>query len=216
MTHTDRRLKTFSYEPQNFRDVAETDFGHALLAWLTHRDNVIRMETASYLERAAVEPLGPHLVQHFGAEIAEDRMKQFIGHMVRQIMEHLGYELAQPGMRIAKGLFTTGARYQLPADSRDRSMRITPEQRQAWLQKTAESPFNVWLNSQVRNERGQLDLEKLYAVARRHGVERPERYERLNPGQQRMTLGLQLRSRVKPEEYEATTAQSDQPQSKGG
>ncbi len=198
----DPRLSGQTYDPQNFRDIADTELGRAVWAWLARESNVIRMETASYLERAAVEPLGPLLVEHFGAEIAEDRLKQLIGHMVRQIMEALGYELVQPGMRIAKGMFTTGARYQRPAEKRDRSMRITPEQRQAWLLKTAQSPFNQWLNTQVRDENGQLILEKLYDVARRHGVERPERYAHLNPGQQRMTLGLQLRARVAPSEYD--------------
>lgn len=198
----DPRLSGQTYDPQNFRDVADTELGRAVWAWLAREENVIRMETASYLERAAVEPLGPLLVEHFGAEIAEDRLKQLIGHMVRQIMEALGYELVQPGMRIAKGMFTTGARYQRPTEKRDRSMRITPEQRQAWLLKTAQSPFNQWLNAQVRDENGQLILGKLYDVARRHGVERPERYAHLNPGQQRMTLGLQLRARVAPSEYD--------------
>lgn len=197
----DPRLDGQTYDPQNFRDLAETDLGRAVWVWLARMDNVVRMETASYLERAAVEPLGPFLVEHFGPEIAEDRLKQLIGHMVRQIMEALGYELVQPGMRIAKGMFTTGARYQRPSEKRDRSMRITPEQRQAWLTKTAQSPFNRWLNAQVRDSNGQLVLEKLYDVARKYGVERPERYAHLNPGQQRMTLGLQVRSRVSPIEY---------------
>src|SRR5258706_16462728 len=108
----DHRLERCTYDPQNFRDIAETDLGRELWNWLRRRETAIRMETASYLERSAVEPLGPTLVADFGPDIAEDRLKQVIGHMVRQIMEALGYELVQPGMRIARGMFTTGARYQ--------------------------------------------------------------------------------------------------------
>lgn len=198
----DPRLAALGYEPQNFRDLAESDLGRELWRWLRDRESVIRMETASYLERAAVEPLGPCLVEEFGPEIAEDRNKQFIGHMVRQVMEGLGYSLVQAGMRIARGMFTTGARYQLPGEERDRSMRITAEQRKAWLANTAQSAFNQWLNPQVRGPDGQLDLKRLYDVARRHGVDNPEKYSHLNPGQQRMTLGILLRRKVDPSLYE--------------
>ena len=198
---TDDRLAELAYDSQHFRDIAESEIGEALWKFLTRGDSVIRLETASYLERAAVEPIGPHLLAEFGPEVAEDRLKQTIGHMVRQIMEKLGYELVQPGVRMAKGLFTTGARYQLPAEHRDRAMKITREQRQAWLEKTAQSPFNVWLNGQVRDESGKLNLDRLYAVAAQHGIVGREAYAHLNPGQQRMTIGIKLRAKVPPAVY---------------
>lgn len=134
--------------------------------------------------------------------MAEDRYKQMIGHMVRQIMEALGYALVQPGARIAKGLFTTGARYQQESDKRDRTMRITREQRQAWLERTAKSPFNEWLNARVRRTDGKLDLEKLYSVAADYGINDCGAYKHLNPGQQRMTIGIKLRALVPPREYD--------------
>lgn len=199
---TDPRLTGLSYQSQNFRDLADGPVGAELWGWLTRSDNVVRMETASYLERAAVEPLGPILAADFGEPVAEDRHKQMIGHMVRQVMEALGYELVQPGVRIAKGLFTTGARYQQESEKRDRTMRITREQRQAWLERTAKSPFNEWLNAQVRGAEGKLDLDKLYAVAARYGVIDREAYKHLNPGQQRMTIGVKLRAQVPPAEYD--------------
>jgi hypothetical protein len=77
-------------------------------------------------------------------------------------------------------------------------MKITPEQRQAWLEKTAKSGFNVWLDQQVKGPDGKLDLERLYEVARRYGIEK--RYDHLNPGQQRMNIGVMLRTRVTHEE----------------
>lgn len=198
----DHRVETLRYEPQNFRDVAEAEHGKRLWDWLRSHDNIIRMETASYLGRSAIEPLGPFLVRDFGAEIAEYRLKQAIGHMVRQIMEAIGYEHVQHTMRISsQGLFTTGSRYQLPTEKRDRSMKITREQRLAWLEKTAESPFNLWLNPQISDSEGKLDLDKLYEVARRYGIEKREKYKHLNPGQQRMNIGIQLRKVVDPKEY---------------
>lgn len=201
MFDADPRLTGLVYQPQNFRDLAESPVGYEIWPWLIRADNVVRMETASYLERAAVEPLGPTLVADFGEPVADDRHKQMIGHMVRQIMEELGYELVQQGVRITKGLFTTGARYQREEEKRDRTMRITREQRQAWLERTAKSPFNVWLDEQVRDSSGKLDKEKLYAVAQHYGITDCEAYKHLNPGQQRMTIGIKLRGKVPAADY---------------
>lgn len=192
-------LSALDYEPQNFRDLAETELGRAIWAFLKRPDNLIRMETATLLERAAVEPLATGLVAEFGDQVRDDRTKQMIGHMTRQIMEALGYELDRTGLRITRAsLFTSGATYRRP-DRGDRSMKISREQREAWVKNTAKSPFNVWLDGQVKRPDGTLDLERLYEVAERYGIDR--RYDNLNPGQQRMNIGVMLRARVPQEEY---------------
>lgn len=192
-------LSALEYEPQNFRDLAETDLGEAIWAFLTRPDNLIRMETATLLDRAAVEPLAAGLVAEFGDQVRDDRSKQLIGHMTRQIMEALGYELDRSGLRITRAsLFTSGATYRRP-DRGDRSMKISRKQREAWVKNTAKSPFNVWLDGQVKRPDGTLDLERLYEVAERYGIDR--RYDNLNPGQQRMNIGVMLRARVPQEEY---------------
>ena len=80
-------------------------------------------------------------------------------------------------------------------------MRITKEQRETWIKKTANSPFNVWLAQQIRDREGRLDLEKLHSVAKRYGITDVDRYKTLNPGQQRMSIGNRLRSLVDPSEY---------------
>lgn len=67
------------------------------------------------------------------------------------------------------------------------------------MEKTANSPFNRWLDPQVKNADGTLNLDKLYAVAHRWHVE--ERYEHLNAGQIRMNIGVRLRKAVPVEEY---------------
>ena len=196
--HTD--LSQLAYDAQNFRDLAETPLGQEIWAFLKTRDNLTRMETATFLDRAAVEPIAPCLARNFGSEIAQDRLKQMIGHMTRQIMEALGYEIDRQGLRITReSLFTTATRYRRRDEARDRSMRITREQRQAWLEKTADSPFNRWLDKQVKSLDGSFDLAKLYQVAERFGIDK--RYEHLNPGQQRMTIGGMLRKRVPTTEY---------------
>ena len=192
-------LSDLDYDPHNFRDLAETDLGKAAWVFLKRPDNLIRMETATLLDRAAVEPLAAGLVAEFGDEVRDDRTKQMIGHMTRQVMEALGYELDRTGLRITRAsLFTSGTTYRRPGRG-DRPMKISREQREAWVKNTANSPFNVWLDGHVKRPDGSLDLERLYSVAQAYGIEK--RYDQLNPGQQRMNIGVMLRTRVPEEEY---------------
>jgi hypothetical protein len=193
-------LSSLGYDPQQFRNIYETEFGQAIWRFLLRPDNIIRMQTATELDRAAVEPLAEGLLAEFGVEVAEDRVKQYIGHAVRRIMEACGYQLDRQGIRITRmSMFTSASGYR---QAGERTMFISPESRQKWMEKTANSPFNRWLNSQVRNADGTLDLEKLYAVARRWGVE--DRYDHLNAGQARMNIGVKLRRVVPPQEYTPT------------
>lgn len=204
MPDRDLDLSKLDYDPQNFRDLAETELGAALWGFLRHPHNLIRMETATQLERAAVEPLADGLVDMFGDQVRDDRTKQMVGHMVRQIMEALGYEIDRSGLRITRAsLFTSGATYRRPGRG-ERAMKITREQREAWVRNTKTSDFNVWLDAQVKRPDGTLDLDKLYAVAEGYGIEK--RYDRLNPGQQRMNIGLLLRKRVPAEIYDASAS----------
>jgi hypothetical protein len=80
-------------------------------------------------------------------------------------------------------------------------MLITREQRLAWQENTARSPFNEWLDPQVKRPDGTLDLEKLYGIAESYGI--TGRYSNLNPGQQRMTVGIKLRAVVPKHIYES-------------
>ena len=197
--HDLEELQDLEYKPQNFRDLYETDLGKAIWDFIKRPENVVRMETATFLERAAVEPLAPGLLSEFGPDVGEDRIKQMIGHMARQIMVEIGYEFERKLRITRESLFTSAACYHKPNQKRDRSMRITREQREAWKLKTANSPFNCWLGEQVKKSDGTLDLEKLYEVARRYGIE--ERYDHLNPGQKRMNIGVMLRKRVPEKVY---------------
>lgn len=105
-------LKDLEYDSRHFRDVSESALGKQLWPYLKLHDNLLRMETATALRRAAVEPLAQGFIRTFGPEISQDRLKQTIGHMVRQIMEALGYELDRQGLRISQpNLFTSGTRY---------------------------------------------------------------------------------------------------------
>ena len=101
------------YRPDRFAQTYATDQGRALWAFLNRQDNVMRMETASYLLRPAVEPLAPHLLREFGGTVTQRRTKQMIGHMARQILEARGFALHQSGVKIRRtgNFFASGSRY---------------------------------------------------------------------------------------------------------
>lgn len=111
MTANATPLPTF--EAGTFRELAESELGRALWLFLNERDNLIRMETATYLERPAVQPLSPGLLARFGEEVRQDRTKQMIGRMARQVMESRGYRIDRQNVRIPAeaNMFSSGTRY---------------------------------------------------------------------------------------------------------
>jgi hypothetical protein len=99
------------YSPGSFSDVFNTEFGQRLWAYLNEHDNIVRMETATYLQRPAAEPLSPGLIAIFGDEVRRDRIKQCIGNMIRQIVEPRGYQIDRQNVRIRDNMFTSATRY---------------------------------------------------------------------------------------------------------
>ncbi len=101
------------YAPRNFSDLYATPLGKKLWAFLNERNNLVRMETASYLQRPAVESLVPFLLDKFGDPVRERRIKQMVGHMIRQILEARGYVVDRQGVRITRpgNPFFSGTRY---------------------------------------------------------------------------------------------------------
>ena len=99
------------FDPGTFKGEFQSRLGQAVWAYLNEQDNLVRMETASYLGRPAVEPLSPGLLQRFGPEVREDRIKQLIGRMARQILERRGYRIDRQNVRMKNNMFTSGTRY---------------------------------------------------------------------------------------------------------
>ena len=100
------------YNPGSFGDVAGTEMGQRLWAFLNERDNIVRMETATFLGRPAVEPLSPFLLREFGNEVQHHRVKQCLGHMVRQILEARGYALHRQHVPVGGiNMFASASRY---------------------------------------------------------------------------------------------------------
>jgi hypothetical protein len=117
-------------------------------------------------------PLAPGLLQEFGTAIAQDRVKQMIGHMVGQIMSALGYIPAQDGVRITSpNLFTRGTRYYKPRHwFRHEERPITPN-RHEWIEESAVTPFNRWLDDEIRRwPDGRYDQKRLSQLADRYGI----------------------------------------------
>lgn len=198
-------LTALEYDPERFKNIHESEYGQLIWQFLIRPDNVIRIETACELDRPAVEALAKGLLEEFGADVAEDRIKQYIGHATRRILESRGYVLDRQGIRITReNLFTSASRYRAKSES---SMMISRESREKYLERTANGPFNRWLNPQVRDSDGKLNREKLLAVAREWGIH--ERYDHLNDGHVRMVIGVRLRAIVPPEKYTPTAETQD-------
>ena len=101
------------YHAARFASTYEGENGRAIWTFLNEADNVVRMETATYLSRPAVEPLSPYLLDRFGDTGRQDRLKQMIGHMVRQLLESRGYRVDRNNVRITRegNIFASATRY---------------------------------------------------------------------------------------------------------
>lgn len=101
------------YRPDKFANTFNHLDGPALWNWL-HQDHIIlMMETASYLRRPAIEAISPHIEQAFPKVLTSIKLRQMIGHMVRQILQSRGYHLDRSNVRIKQGgnLFHFGSAY---------------------------------------------------------------------------------------------------------
>jgi hypothetical protein len=101
------------YRADKFKSTYETENGKSIWEFLSEDINITRMETATYLFRPAIEPLSPFLQAKFGPSIRRNRLKQMMGHMVRQIMEHRGFHLQQGNVKITRpgNIFASASRY---------------------------------------------------------------------------------------------------------
>src|SRR6266566_4968321 len=196
-----RDLEALSYQSRQFNH-ASYAIEKAVWAFLTRPDNVIRMETATSVERAALEPLSDPLIAEFGIEVDQREVKQVIGHMVKQILESRGYE-AERTLRITRpGLFTSGLAFRRIGTSRDRSAPVTKGERRARLSTVQGDAFGAWFDSQVRTADGTVDPDRLAELVCQWEIEYSWRKCR-NPGQLTLVSRVLLRERVPPSEYES-------------
>lgn len=100
------------YDAGKFSDLAELQLGKDLWKFLNKKDNIIRMETATEFGKTAAEAVSKQLVEKFGNDVRVNRVKQMIGHMIRQIMEYHGYQMGSQNVKVSiKRLFTKASKY---------------------------------------------------------------------------------------------------------
>jgi hypothetical protein len=103
-----------TYNPDKFASLYESDIGQRLWAFLTQPENIARLETASELSKPAVEGIEERLLHEFREEVLADRVKQMIGHMVRQILEQRDWVLDQSDVKVQSVPFMKATRYRRP------------------------------------------------------------------------------------------------------
>ena len=101
------------YRPDKFERTFYAHNGGVLWDFLLEKETILRMETATYLGRPALEPLSPILLARFGGDVAQNHIKRMIGHMTRQIMEARGFKLDRSGVLIRRpgNIFFSASRY---------------------------------------------------------------------------------------------------------
>ncbi len=113
-----------NYVPSSaFNQLAKTSEAEALWEFLCSQESQVRMETATFLRKPALEPLSPYLRESFDVFRVEsadkatfDRYKQLAGSMTKQVMAALGYEHEKDSVTVLRGdVFKTASRYKLPS-----------------------------------------------------------------------------------------------------
>lgn len=147
-------METFDYDAQGFGRIFNLELGQDLWAYLTSSETRVRMQTATALGRPAVEGIEEPLLARFGAMIADDRTKQMIGHMVRQIMERDGYVVDAQNVKVTNGApFVRATRYRARGFVRlhvwrspddPRNLALTLDKKGAQLNRTDAKQWRYW------------------------------------------------------------------------
>ena len=108
-------LKMLDYHPGVFATLSETETGKQLWEFLNSPEAISGLEMATTLGHPAVEGIEEQLLEKFGKKVMKKRIRQMIGHMVRQVLEHRGYIIAQQNVKITNGApFSRATRYKRP------------------------------------------------------------------------------------------------------
>jgi hypothetical protein len=172
-----------AYNPDKFASLYETELGQRIWALLTEDENVARLETASQLGKPAVEGIEEHLLDEFREEVLADRVKQMVGHMVRQILEQRDWVLDQTDVKVQSVPFSKAARYRRPdwitfhafrncSDPRD--VVITDRRQNAQLPPDARWAYYATFASPLKASVafGVHDIRQLRQQVHAHGYQR--------------------------------------------
>jgi hypothetical protein len=102
-----------NYNVGSFTDVSgANNWGNQLWEFLNQPNSVRSMIEASDNNRPAAEAIATRLFERFGDDIKQDRVKQFIGFLIRQVMERNGYCHKTSGRRTKDNpVFVTASVY---------------------------------------------------------------------------------------------------------
>ena len=89
-----------TYNPEKFASLYASNLGQRIWAFLIQPESVARLETASELSKPAVEGIEEQLLEAFREDVLADRVKQMVGHMVRQILEQRDWVLDQSDVKV--------------------------------------------------------------------------------------------------------------------
>ena len=99
------------YNPEKFKSLYEFPLGDRLWGFLNSEEIVARLIAFSEANRPAVHGIEEALLEEFGDAVCENRVKQMIGHMVRQIMEQRGWVIDQQNVSVFSLPFIKATRY---------------------------------------------------------------------------------------------------------
>jgi len=102
-----------TYNSKGFKDIFDSPLGQQIWNYLNSKGAKELMELTSQLGHPAAEGIGDKLLDQFGVGVKEDRVKQATGHMIRHVMEGIGYELVQRSVKCRKKteVFVYASRY---------------------------------------------------------------------------------------------------------
>jgi hypothetical protein len=102
-----------NYNAGPFTDIASI-WGNQLWEFLNEPMNMHSMADASDNKRPAAEAIAVELFRRFGDDIRQDRVKQFTGFLIRQVMEQNGYSHRAYGQQTKENpVFVTASVYSL-------------------------------------------------------------------------------------------------------
>ena len=172
-----------TYRPEKFASLYDSELGQRIWSFLTRDDNVARLETASELSKPAVEGIEEQLLAEFREEVLADRVKQMVGHMVRQILEQRDWVLDQTDVKVQSVPFSKAARYRKPDwftfhafrnSSVPRDVAITDRRQNPTLPADARWTFYATFASPLKAAVafGVGDLKQLRQQVHSHGYKR--------------------------------------------
>lgn len=108
-----------SYKPEQFINCYNRHSGKDIWDFLNEPEMITRLKTASDLRKPAVESIEQQFINRFKRKIEnigheKNRLKQMVGHMIRQVLEPQGYKHEKYSVKVSRSkFFTTGSRYKL-------------------------------------------------------------------------------------------------------